>query len=219
MFTMSLSYDGSLLYWFGGSAERVRVGVIFAANAATLTVAVTIAATAVTVADPAATTIAATATTAAAAATVSSTASLAYSWLLFVPPAIAVIAVAFVASSAAAAAAATLVVVVIVVIIVVVAIVAVVVVSLWTPTLGCLLRLSMKFRPLKAMAPFPLYFFVIPIVTPNDGTMSPPTLHPGRASSINTPHRERQLLAGCCVFPWSLGHLRPWLLRRRHSGR
>ena len=25
---MSLSYDGSLLYCFGGSAERVRVGVV-----------------------------------------------------------------------------------------------------------------------------------------------------------------------------------------------
>ncbi len=79
------------------------------------------------VAVPAATTIAATATTAAAAATVSSTTSLAYSRLLFVLPAIAVTAVAFVASAAAAAAAAT-VVVIIVVIIVIVAIIVVVVI-------------------------------------------------------------------------------------------
>jgi hypothetical protein len=78
------------------------------------------------------------------------------------------------------------------------------------PTLGWLLRLPMKFRPLEAMAPFLLYLFVVPIVAPNNGTMSPPKLHPGRASSINTPHRERQLSAGCCVFPRSLGHLRPW---------
>ncbi len=81
--------------------------------------------------------------------------------------------------------------------------------SSWTPTLGWLLCLPMKFRPLKAMAPFPLYFFIVPIVSPNDGTMSPPMLHPGRASSINTPHCERRLSAGCCVFPWSFGHLRP----------
>ncbi len=45
-----------------------------------------------------------------------------------------------------------------------------------------------------------LYFFVIPIVTPNDGTMPPPVLHPGRASNIRIHHHEHLLSGDCYSF-------------------
>ena len=45
-----------------------------------------------------------------------------------------------------------------------------------------------------------LNFFVIPIVTPNNGTTPPPVLHPGRASNRRIPHPERLLSGGCFSF-------------------
>jgi hypothetical protein len=45
-----------------------------------------------------------------------------------------------------------------------------------------------------------LYFFVDQIVAPNNGMTSPPTLHPGCASSLRAPHRERQLSVVCYLF-------------------
>ena len=49
--------------------------------------------------------------------------------------------------------------------------------------------------------------FVIPVVAPSNGTMPPPTLHPSHASSLRTPHCERQLSVDCYLFLLSFSHL------------
>ncbi len=60
-FNMSLSYDGSLLYCFGGSAERVRVGVVAVTVAISIAVVVYVTFAAITTAAAAAVSFAASA--------------------------------------------------------------------------------------------------------------------------------------------------------------
>ena len=45
-----------------------------------------------------------------------------------------------------------------------------------------------------------LYFFVIPIVTPNDGTTPLPVLHLSGASNIRIHHHEHLLSGDCYSF-------------------
>ncbi len=54
MFNMSLSYNGSLMYLFGGCVERVRVGVVAVTNAISIAVVVYVAFAAITAATAAA---------------------------------------------------------------------------------------------------------------------------------------------------------------------
>jgi len=54
-----------------------------------------------------------------------------------------------------------------------------------------------------------IYFFIVWIVTPKDGTVSPIRSNPSAPPLRHPSHRGRRLLVDCCFSLLNSGHLRP----------
>ncbi len=65
-----------------------------------------------------------------------------------------------------------------------------------------------RLRP-RCIFIFLFLFFAAPFDAPNNETTSPTRSAPVASPLQRPPHRQRQLLVGCCVPPSNGGHLRP----------